>query len=530
MYHYRLRIMIFSLGQSLEEVVRTVPPFEGFEHHIEHYSSYSQAVFEQGDLIIWDLPEPSPAQLMPFKKEQAVLAVCAEAERAFSAEDYGAMDALWVKPLRPERIQFYLGIVQKQLKVRANMRLHAMYLDTVIDSIPDLVWFKDLSGAHLKVNNSFCKTVQKNKEDIIGRAHNYIWDMTEDEYAKGEYVCLESEAAVIQAGHTLLFDEKVKTKRGLRQFKTYKSPLFDDHGHIMGTCGIAHDVTDLQNMGTELELFLRSLPFAVLMVGEAGEIIDANDWCRTYFGESREMVVGQRYSQWRARNLQNLEQTKGQKDFFEATCCNQEGVERYLEVREEPLVDIFNNEIGLLCLYQDITMERHHEQQIMEAAQTDDLTGLFNRRGFYQEMTRRWQNQPVTLFYIDLDDFKKVNDTYGHDVGDKALQMVAECIVSSFQQAVIARMGGDEYVVALLEEEQSLENISQQAQAFRQLVGQQFAKEQAFRQMTVSVGIAQARAGEELTLDDLLRRGDQALYIAKQQGKNRYVLYQADEQ
>ena len=159
--------MIFSLGQSLEEVVRTVPPFEGFEHHIEHYSSYSQAVFEQGDLIIWDLPEPSPAQLMPFKKEQAVLAVCAEAERAFSAEDYGAMDALWVKPLRPERIQFYLGIVQKQLKVRANMRLHAMYLDTVIDSIPDLVWFKDLSGAHLKVNNSFCKTVQKNKEDII---------------------------------------------------------------------------------------------------------------------------------------------------------------------------------------------------------------------------------------------------------------------------------------------------------------------------------------------------------------------------
>ena len=142
-------------------------------------------------------------------------------------------------------------------------------------------------------------------------------------------------------------------------------------------------------------------------------------------------------------------------------------MERYLEVREAPIVDIFNNEIGLLCLYQDITMERHHEQQIMEAAQTDDLTGLFNRRGFYQEMTRRWQNQPVTLFYIDLEDFKKVNDTYGHDVGDKALQMVAECIVSSFQQAVIARMGGDEYVVALLEDEATVKRFYKEDGHFR---------------------------------------------------------------
>lgn len=217
--------------------------------------------------------------------------------------------------------------------------------------------------------------------------------MTEDEYAKGEYVCLESEESVISAGHTMLFDEKVKTKRGMRQFKTYKSPLFDKNGRIIGTCGVAHDVTDLQNMDTELELFLRSLPFAVVMVDDTGQIIDANDWCQDYFGEEREVIVGQPYEIWKARNLRQITAEADKTDYFEATCCNHQGQKRQLGVREEPCLDIFGNETGLLCLYQDITLERHHEQQIMAAARTDDLTGLLNRRGFYQEMAQRWQGR-----------------------------------------------------------------------------------------------------------------------------------------
>ena len=207
------------------------------------------------------------------------------------------------------------------------------------------------------------------------------------------------------AGRTILFDEKVKTKWGMRQFKTYKSPLFDKDGRIIGTCGVAHDVTDLQNMDTELELFLRSLPFAVLMVGNEGQIIDVNDWCQAYFGEERDAIVGQPYEAWKARNLRQIQEIEGKADYFEAVCCNTEGQERQLGVREEPCLDIFENKTGLLCLYQDITLERNHEQQIMAVARTDDLTGIFNRRGFYQEMAKRWQGQQAIVLYIDLDNF-----------------------------------------------------------------------------------------------------------------------------
>lgn len=115
-----------------------------------------------------------------------------------------------------------------------------------IDSVPDLIWFKDVRGAHLKVNNAFCSAVGKTKNDVQGRGHYYIWDLKQEEYEQGEYVCLETEEIVLREKKTRAFDEKVKSKHGLRQFKTYKSPIFDEDHQVVGTVGIAHDVTDLK--------------------------------------------------------------------------------------------------------------------------------------------------------------------------------------------------------------------------------------------------------------------------------------------
>ena len=104
----------------------------------------------------------------------------------------------------------------------------------------------------------------------------------------------------------LYFRRKVKTKHGMRQFKTYKSPIFDDNEQLIGTVGIAHDVTDLENMGAELEVILRNLPFAVLLTNEAGKIINANDICSQYFTEGKEAMIGQEYQQWKQQNLADM--------------------------------------------------------------------------------------------------------------------------------------------------------------------------------------------------------------------------------
>ena len=92
----------------------------------------------------------------------------------------------------------------------------------------------------------------------------------------------------------------------MRQFKTYKSPIFDDNEQLIGTVGIAHDVTDLENMGAELEVILRNLPFAVLLTNEAGKIINANDICSQYFTEGKEAMIGQEYQQWKQQNLADM--------------------------------------------------------------------------------------------------------------------------------------------------------------------------------------------------------------------------------
>lgn len=80
--------------------------------------------------------------------------------------------------------------------------------------------------------------------------------------------CLETEEEVIARGVTCTFDESVKTKLGMRQFKTRKSPIFDEHGGIIGTVGIAYDMTDITKSSAEVEIILQNLPFAAMILDE----------------------------------------------------------------------------------------------------------------------------------------------------------------------------------------------------------------------------------------------------------------------
>lgn len=159
--------------------------------------------------------------------------------------------------------------------------------------------YKDTRGAHLKVNNAFCNAVGKTKKDIQGRGHYYIWDIEPEDYAVGEYICLESEEVVLQSRETCVFDEKVKSRLGMRQFKTYKSPLFDEDGELMGTVGIAHDVTDLGNMMVELKIILRSMPFAIMVYDHKGVVTDINRRFEEYFQIEPEEIIGKDFNEWR---------------------------------------------------------------------------------------------------------------------------------------------------------------------------------------------------------------------------------------
>lgn len=151
---------------------------------------------------------------------------------------YDKLGDIWTAPMSEE---YFLFLAKNALRRRAEYMEHRQteqYLDTLIDNMPSLVWYKTKDGLHEKVNNEFCRTVGKTKDDVRGKPHTYIWGVPEDDPA-----CIESDNKAIQGGETVISEEHISTENGPRVLVSYKSPLYDFDGSVMGTVGCALDVT-----------------------------------------------------------------------------------------------------------------------------------------------------------------------------------------------------------------------------------------------------------------------------------------------
>ncbi len=169
-------------------------------------------------------------------------------------------------------------------------------------------------------------------------------------------------------------------------------------------------------------------------------------------------------------------------------------------------------------------MERAHTISTL-AAQTDELTGLMNRHAFFEQARLlyaqcRQSQQPLCALILDMDHFKGVNDTYGHQAGDDVLRQVGGVISASFRQAdVYGRLGGEEFGVLLANT--SLENARDTAeQLIAAIAG---LKLEPVRGLTASLGVASTQ-GRDLDLHGLMNSADKALYRAKAQGRNQVVV------
>lgn len=170
-------------------------------------------------------------------------------------------------------------------------------------------------------------------------------------------------------------------------------------------------------------------------------------------------------------------------------------------------------------------------EEVRHLARTDPLTGLSNRRHFFElaqrelERVRRLQGS-LTVFLLDIDHFKQVNDSFGHQAGDKALRAVADLLRAGLRAAdVSARFGGEELVVLLPDTD--LYRAAAVAERLRRAVGRlRLPTERGTLQLTASFGVA-AVEGEQLSLslDLLLARADEACYTAKRYGRDRVVLW-----
>jgi len=167
-----------------------------------------------------------------------------------------------------------------------------------------------------------------------------------------------------------------------------------------------------------------------------------------------------------------------------------------------------------------------YEQRLLIESMTDPLTGLLNRRYFNEQVQKeaarsRRHGLRFSVLMLDIDHFKRINDTYGHPVGDLAIKAVASvCNKALRPQDILARYGGEEFVIALPHTD--AEGAGTVAERIRQAVEQiEIAAEPGPVRFTVSIGVSTYR--RDLPFEQIVGRADQALYQAKQTGRNRVV-------
>ncbi len=172
----------------------------------------------------------------------------------------------------------------------------------------------------------------------------------------------------------------------------------------------------------------------------------------------------------------------------------------------------------------DIHNRKLAELKNAAAAETDALTGLFNRRGITQQLTHKVK-EGCALFFIDLDEFKPINDSFGHGIGDEVLCNVARILrYQIHQSAICARLGGDEFIVAIpgLVDEVGLNEVANQL--MHQITKPFVCSQHNRHHVSASLGSACIPQHAD-DIDSLLHKADAAMYLAKQRGRNRYIHY-----
>ncbi|WP_428561120.1 MAG: diguanylate cyclase [Solidesulfovibrio sp. DCME] len=204
------------------------------------------------------------------------------------------------------------------------------------------------------------------------------------------------------------------------------------------------------------------------------------------------------------------------------------GENKYFDVFFSRMLDVSDKFSGILILLDEITERKKLELQLNHLATTDALTGVHNRHRFLEraedEVYRSERyNRHLSLFMLDIDHFKKINDSFGHAIGDDVLRALsAECRKLFRQTDIFGRIGGEEFSAIL--PETTLEEAEQIAERLRQSLAQ--IKVDGLHDsisFTVSIGVFERKEGQNLS--DILYYADKALYIAKNSGRNKVVTW-----
>lgn len=416
-------------------------------------------------------------------------------------------------------------------------------LRALIDAVPDLIFFKDCNSVYLGYNKAFQQIPGRSEQAIIGKTDFDFFDRQSAE----RFQSVDRE--VFNSGESRKSEDWVSYADGRKiLWNTVKTPVYSNNGKLLGLVGISRDITErncVEEILAESDARIRSLGnnlpngyffqfvlykkkincFQFISAGVENVHGINNDAIlsdpMTLLGLIDPAQLSRFEHSWKT-SADKLSDFK-----MELLTHNPDGRDCWVHISARPKRN--NDAIIWDGVAIDITEKKLSDEQIWRQANFDPLTNLPNRRLFQerlvQEMRKVQRNQrSLALFFIDIDHFKEINDTLGHDHGDGLLQLAANRLLACVRETdTVSRLGGDEFNV-ILSELENTEIADRIAQSILSSMAEPFLLngEQSFVSASIGITLFPDDASEST---ELIKNADQAMYAAKDRGRNCYSYF-----
>lgn len=319
-------------------------------------------------------------------------------------------------------------------------------------------------------------------------------------------------------------------------------PLINKNGEVEGAVVVFHDMTERKKLEDEINRTKEQLASlfnhnfdAVYSMDLEGNFLTANPMVEKLTGyNNKEMENTSFHSLVVVEELQktmkHFEMAKeGVPQNYEVTIVNKLHERILVNVSNVPMV-VEEKVVGVFGIAKDITAQKEHEEKIQYMAYYDQLTGLPNRTLFKDRTLQSWKHAAkekslMAVLFLDLDGFKLVNDSLGHNVGDSILIDVSNRLNSCLDEDhTLARLGGDEFTVLL----PALKNADDALAIAGKLLSsfeEPFVFESLPFHLSTSIGIALFDGTEDIAVETLIKRADTAMYYVKEKGKAGFSIY-----
>lgn len=433
--------------------------------------------------------------------------------------------------------------VTERKQMEESLRLNEEKYRAMIETIQDGYFEVDLTGAYTFVNDVICRHMRYSREELLGLGNRQFQDRVNARKAYEAFVNVYNTGIPVKA-----FEMEVIRKDGTKQISEVSISLIrDSRGQPVGFRGISRDICDRKEMEESLRQseeryrsIIEQMEDGYFEVDLAGNFTFVNDAeCRN-LGYSRRELIGMNRRQYADEKnagalfalFNEVYKTGTPVKSYDLELVRKDGKKAFHAISASVIKGADGKPVGFRGIARDVSERKSQEEQIKYLATHDGLTELPNRLMFNQLLShavqgaKRYQKQFAVMF-IDLDGFKVVNDTLGHDAGDRLLWEIAVRFKHTLRAVdVVARLGGDEFVV-MMEDIAAPEQAAVLAQRILEATGKPFGLASGECRVTASIGICvyPENGDDEQTL---MKNADAAMYRAKEEGKNNFQFYSTD--